>query len=199
MVGLPRPGISVPLKKHSMRPPNSRPSAARTQSSAPILNARTQSGTISPAESIVSHATSTSRSPSRPRNNGNGKRKERDFEGEEETNIHVVVRCRGRSEREVRENSGVVVSTDGLKGKNVELSMGASALSNKTYHFDKVFSPAADQAMIFEDVVTPLLDEVWTVGNRPSSILLTLSRRCCRATIVQFLHTDKRGRAKPTL
>ncbi|KAI4285689.1 MAG: hypothetical protein L6R35_004599 [Caloplaca aegaea] len=160
MAGLPRPGISVPLKKHSMRPPISRPSSARTQSTAPILNARTQSGTVSPAESITSHATSTSRSPSRPRNNGNGKRKERDFEGEEETNIHVVVRCRGRSEREVRENSGVVVSTDGLKGKNVELSMGASALSNKTYHFDKVFSPAADQAIIFEDVVTPLLDEM---------------------------------------
>ncbi|KAI4178142.1 MAG: hypothetical protein L6R41_008524 [Letrouitia leprolyta] len=38
--------------------------------------------------------------------------------------------------------------------------MGLSALSNKTYHFDKVFSPAADQAMIFEDVVTPLLDEM---------------------------------------
>ncbi|KAL8761241.1 MAG: hypothetical protein Q9184_002621 [Pyrenodesmia sp. 2 TL-2023] len=160
MAGLPRPGISVPLKKHSMRPPNARPSVARTQSSAPVLNARTQSGTVSPAESNASLATSTSRSPTRPRNNANGKRKERDFEGEEETNIHVVVRCRGRSEREVRENSGVVVSTDGVKGKNVELSMGASALSNKTYHFDKVFSPAADQAMIFEDVVTPLLDEM---------------------------------------
>ncbi|KAL8719974.1 MAG: hypothetical protein Q9225_003090 [Loekoesia sp. 1 TL-2023] len=160
MAGLPRPGISVPLKKHSMRPPNSRPSTARTQSSAPMLNSRTQSGTISPTESIASLATSTSRSPSRPRNTGNCKRKERDFDGEEETNIHVVVRCRGRSEREVRENSGVVVSTDGVKGKNVELSMGSSALSNKTYHFDKVFSPAADQAMIFEDVVTPLLDEM---------------------------------------
>ncbi|KAL8900219.1 MAG: hypothetical protein Q9207_005799 [Kuettlingeria erythrocarpa] len=143
-----------------MRPPNSRPSAARTQSSAPVLSARTQSGTVSPAESVTSLATSTSRSPTRPRGNANGKRKERDFDGEEETNIHVVVRCRGRSEREVRENSGVVVSTDGVKGKNVELSMGASALSNKTYHFDKVFSPAADQAMIFEDVVTPLLDEM---------------------------------------
>lgn len=125
-----------------------------------MLNARTQSGTISPAESVVSLATSTSRSPSRPRSTANCKRKERDFDGEEETNIHVVVRCRGRSEREVRENSGVVVSTDGVKGKNVELSMGSSVLSNKTYHFDKVFSPAADQAMIFEDVVTPLLDEV---------------------------------------
>lgn len=52
------------------------------------------------------------------------------------------------------------MSTDGVKGKNVELSMGASAISNKTYHFDKVFSPAADQSMIFDDVVTPILDEV---------------------------------------
>ncbi|KAL8708591.1 MAG: hypothetical protein Q9220_006527 [cf. Caloplaca sp. 1 TL-2023] len=143
-----------------MRPPNARPSTARTQSSAPILSARTQSGTISPAESVASLATSTSRSPSRPPPNGIGKRKERDFDGEEETNIHVVVRCRGRNAREVRENSGVVVSTDGVQGKNVELSMGSSALSNKTYHFDKVFSPAADQAMVFEDVVTPLLDEM---------------------------------------
>ena len=97
------------------------------------------------------------------------KRKERDFDtdGGQETNIHVVVRCRGRNDREVRENSGVVVSTDGVKGKNVELSMGASALSNKTYHFDKVFSPAADQSMIYDDVVTPILDEV-RIGSRYS-------------------------------
>lgn len=96
------------------------------------------------------------------RANGGIKRKERDFDGDggEETNIHVVVRCRGRNDREVRENSGVVVYADGVKGKNVELSMGASALSNKTYHFDKVFSPAADQSMIYDDVVTPILDEV---------------------------------------
>ncbi|EMC94377.1 hypothetical protein BAUCODRAFT_35587 [Baudoinia panamericana UAMH 10762] len=38
--------------------------------------------------------------------------------------------------------------------------MGPSALSNKTYQFDKVFSPAADQGMIFEEVVAPILDEV---------------------------------------
>ena len=60
----------------------------------------------------------------------------------------------------MKENSGVVLSTDGVRGKNVELSMGPSALSNKTYHFDKVFSPAADQSMMFDDVVTPILDEV---------------------------------------
>lgn len=93
---------------------------------------------------------------------GGTKRKERDFEqeGGEETNINVVVRCRGRNEREVRENSGVVFSMDGVKGKSVNLAMGPSALSNKTYQFDKVFSPAADQSMIYDEVVTPILKEV---------------------------------------
>jgi len=110
-----------------------------------------RSGAISPAGSVVSIATTV----------GGTKRKERDFEhDEEETNINVVVRCRGRNEREVRENSGVVLSTNGVKGNSLELSMGPSALSNKTYHFDKVFSSAADQAMIYDDVVTPILDEV---------------------------------------
>lgn len=60
----------------------------------------------------------------------------------------------------MRENSGVVVSTNGIKGNIVDLSMGPSALSNKTYQFDKVFSPAADQEMIFKEVVAPIIDEV---------------------------------------
>jgi kinesin family protein 11 len=109
----------------------------------------------------MSNGGSRLRSPSATPNAGT-KRKERDYEQDagEETNINVVVRCRGRSDREVRENSGVVVSTNGVKGKNVELSMGPNAISNKTYHFDKVFSPAADQAIIFEDVVTPILEEM---------------------------------------
>lgn len=90
------------------------------------------------------------------------KRKERDFEAEfsEETNINVVVRCRGRSAREVEENSAVVVGTDGVMGRQVELSMGPNALSNKSYAFDRVFSQAADQSMIFDDVVKPILNEV---------------------------------------
>lgn len=105
---------------------------------------------VSPAESIASVATAAGT-----------KRKERDFDrNEEETNINVVVRCRGRNEREVRENSGVVLSTEGVKGHSLQLSMGPSALSNKTYHFDRVFSSAADQAMIYDDVVTPILEQV---------------------------------------
>ncbi|RDL31163.1 Kinesin-domain-containing protein [Venustampulla echinocandica] len=135
-----------------MRPP-ARFSTVRAQSAAAAAR-MDRSGAISPAESLTSVATTQT-------NNGGTKRKDRDFERDEgETNINVVVRCRGRNEREVRENSGVVLSTDGVKGKSLDLLMGPSALSNKTYHFDKVFSAAADQAMIYDDVVTPILDEM---------------------------------------
>ena len=70
-----------------------------------------------------------------------------------------------RNDREVRENSGVVVSTNGIKSSTVELSMGPNALSNKTYQFDKVFSPAADQNMVFDEVVSPILDEVCRISR----------------------------------
>lgn len=110
----------------------------------------------------ASNARGPSRPPSAPPSNAGLKRKERDYDQDagDETNINVVVRCRGRNDREVRENSGVVVATSGVKGNTVELSMGPNAVSNKTYHFDKVFSPAADQAIIFDDVVSPILSEM---------------------------------------
>lgn len=103
------------------------------------------------------------------------KRKERDYEldtgsrmstfGGEETNINVVVRCRGRSAREVKENSAVVVKADGVKGSQVDLSMGPNSLSNKTYLYDRVFSPAADQEMVFDDTVRPILEEMLSGYN----------------------------------
>ncbi|TGO07944.1 hypothetical protein BTUL_0235g00070 [Botrytis tulipae] len=159
MAGIPRaaPAAAVNKRINTMRPPprpssslaGPRPSTSRSSSAMPPPS---RSGAVSPTGSVVSVATSTT----------GMKRKERDFEheGGGETNINVVVRCRGRNEREVKENSGVVLSTEGVKGKNLDLSMGPSALSNKSYHFDKVFSSAADQAMIFDDVVTPILDEM---------------------------------------
>lgn len=131
----------------SMRPPPARPGASRAQTATPTLTGR-----VSPAESTIS---SKVRTPKRKA----ALETEQDAACEE-TNINVVVRCRGRSDREVHENSGVVVATDGVKGKKVELSMGPSALSKKTYAFDKVFSPGADQGTMFDEVVSPILDEV---------------------------------------
>ncbi|KAK7544460.1 P-loop containing nucleoside triphosphate hydrolase protein [Phyllosticta citribraziliensis] len=150
MAGPPRPGLPA-SRIGSMRPPQNRPVDLRRRAATPVLN----SGRVSPAESVASVATSaTNRSPV------SRKRKEREFESSSDTNINVVVRCRGRNDREVRENSGVVVSTNGAKGNSVELSMGPNALSNKTYSFDKVFSPAADQVMVFDEVVAPILNDV---------------------------------------
>lgn len=40
--------------------------------------------------------------------------------------------------------------------------MGPNAVSNKTYSFDKVFSSAANQEIVYEDVVLPILNEVRT-------------------------------------
>ncbi|KAK4166306.1 putative kinesin-like protein bimC [Cladorrhinum sp. PSN259] len=140
--------------RSSIRPPTrtgsaaTRPAASRNASAISRLTRAP-----SPAESLMSVATSATTG---------AKRKERDFDPDEgeATNINVVVRCRGRNEREVKENSAVVVSTEATRGKIVELSMGPNSVSNKTYNFDHVFSQAADQLMVFEDVVKPMLDEM---------------------------------------
>jgi kinesin family member 11 len=78
------------------------------------------------------------------------------------TNIQVVVRCRGRSQQEVKENSPVVVTASGgLHGREITVSNGlVPPLSNKIYTFDRVFGPEADQAVIYDDVVAPFLEEV---------------------------------------
>ncbi|KAK6502834.1 kinesin motor protein cin8 [Arthrobotrys musiformis] len=79
----------------------------------------------------------------------------------DETNVQVVVRCRGRNDREIQENSAVILSTPGgPRGNEVLVSMGPMSLSNKTYMFDRVFGPEADQSMIYDDVVAPILEEV---------------------------------------
>ncbi|KAH7914713.1 P-loop containing nucleoside triphosphate hydrolase protein [Hygrophoropsis aurantiaca] len=85
-----------------------------------------------------------------------------------ETHIQVVIRCRRRSDREVQEGSPIVVSSKGPKSQDVTIETSAPISSfgvvtlppTKTYPFDTVFGPEADQAMIYHDVVSPMLDEV---------------------------------------
>jgi len=76
-----------------------------------------------------------------------------------EANINVVVRCRGRSEREKAENSAVIVSHPSTT--EVALALGPLAsIENKLYTFDRTFGPEADQQRIYDNVVQPLLNEV---------------------------------------
>ena len=177
--------------RSSLRQPSTRPS---TVTGGRLTRASSvRPGAISPAESIASAAPAGT------------KRKERDFEtdacGDEETNINVVVRCRGRNQREVKENSAVVVATDGVKGQSIDLFMGANALSNKSYRFDRVFSQAADQSLVFDDTVKPILEEVghsslcdWAEISYTDCV----KSRCWPATIAPSSHTDKQAQERRT-
>lgn len=90
-----------------------------------------------------------------------------------ETNIHVILRCRGRSEREILENSPAIVQIEGPKNNSLtlETSLPVSSLGmfnsppTRTYPFDLVFGPEATQSMVYHEVVGPMLAEVLTGYN----------------------------------
>ncbi|EIN07350.1 kinesin-domain-containing protein [Punctularia strigosozonata HHB-11173 SS5] len=85
-----------------------------------------------------------------------------------ETNIKVVIRCRRRSDREVQENSPIIVSSQGARSQELSIETAAPVSSlglvtlppTRTYPFDLVYGPEADQAMVYQDVVAPMLEEV---------------------------------------
>ena len=85
-----------------------------------------------------------------------------------ESNIQVVIRCRHRSDREIQENSPMIVTSTGARSTDITIETSAPVSSlgmvtlppTRTYPFDLVFGPEADQAMIYHDVVSPMLDEV---------------------------------------
>lgn len=86
----------------------------------------------------------------------------------EESNIQVVIRCRRRSEKEIQDGSHIVVTSSGPKSSEITVqlepqtsSLGVVQLPpTRTYPFDMVFGPEADQSMVYNDVVAPMLDEV---------------------------------------
>lgn len=96
------------------------------------------------------------------------KHSKRDKAEDSEINIQVVLRCRRRSEREVQENSPIIVQTQGAKNQDLTIetaiptsTFGVVTLApTRTYPFDMVFGPEADQALIYHEVVNPMLEEV---------------------------------------
>lgn len=85
-----------------------------------------------------------------------------------DSHIQVAIRCRRRSEREIQEGSPIIVSTEGPRGQNITIETAATTSvlgivtlpPTRTYPFDVVFGPESDQAMVYQDVVHPMLDEV---------------------------------------
>jgi len=98
----------------------------------------------------------------------NKRAKKLGLEDNAESNIQVVVRCRGRSDREGAEGSPVVVHVDGPLSNEVVIRTEAARMelgvvippSTKTYPFDRVFGFASDQSLIYNEVVAPMLEQV---------------------------------------
>jgi kinesin family protein 11 len=83
---------------------------------------------------------------------------------------------RGRSPQELAQTSPVITTTEGALCKAITVetvptassistfttasSYGGGGSTTKTYPFDKVFGPEADQTMVFREVAEGMLDEV---------------------------------------
>ena len=105
------------------------------------------------------------------------------------TAIYVTVRRRSRNDREAEEDRAVILRTDGVKGKVVEVSM--ASLPSKNYRFDRVFSSAADQRMVYEDTVLPMVDEVRMIHTASALVVYPdLKSRCYRVTTVPLSLMD---------
>ncbi|KAG2144941.1 P-loop containing nucleoside triphosphate hydrolase protein [Suillus cothurnatus] len=144
------------------RPLTSRPrvSTINTKTQSSMSKPKSALSTItSPIEERPEHALAISSSLKGSKSNG---------QDDSETHIHVAIRCRRRSDREIQENSPIIVSSNGAKSQEVTIetstpisSLGVITLPpTRTYPFDLVFGPEADQAMIYHEVVSPMLDEV---------------------------------------
>ncbi|KAF7976325.1 hypothetical protein HWV62_7048 [Athelia sp. TMB] len=148
------------------RPPPTRTRVNNVSNNAPtgLQQSRPSSVMTRPSSSMARSLTSTTDDAPQPPASTQSKLSKQ----EAETNIKVVIRCRRRSDREVQDKEPLIVSSKGPKSQDVTIetsvpisSLGVITLApTRTYPFDLVFGPEADQAMIYNDVVRPMLDEV---------------------------------------
>ncbi|RMX41272.1 hypothetical protein pdam_00012372, partial [Pocillopora damicornis] len=92
----------------------------------------------------------------------------------QEKNIQVVVRCRPRNGKEVKESSPSVVKCQPLKREIVVKhdvgNISSATSTTKTFTFDRVFGPETKQIDVYRSVVVPILDEDPSAGIIPRTM-----------------------------
>ncbi|KAF6766986.1 Kinesin, motor domain protein [Kalmanozyma brasiliensis GHG001] len=161
-----------PSSSNLTRPvqPRSRaPSVAPPVSSAGAARRLTVNGPAQPASRSVSSSST---------NDADKKRSEAG-----ESNIQVVVRVRGQAPHEPKRTTPGILTTSGPRCQQIDVAIEPPPVSStsvmasssnlvqesstrqKSYHFDQVFGPEADQGMVYQDVVGPILEEVMSGYN----------------------------------
>ncbi|XP_020577082.1 kinesin-like protein KIN-5C [Phalaenopsis equestris] len=81
-------------------------------------------------------------------------------EKEKAVNVQVLLRCRPFSEDELRSNAPQVITCNEFQ-KEVAVSQTiAGKLIDRVFTFDKVFGPSAKQKDLYEQAITPIVNEV---------------------------------------
>ncbi|KAM5531198.1 hypothetical protein V8D89_015116 [Ganoderma adspersum] len=152
----------------SRRPPSRARTTAASSMPPPQASHIRPRSVLQKSDSQRSTATPAGHAPDADATKGASSSQTKLAPGESETNIKVVIRCRRRSEREMQENSPIIVTTNGARSEDITIeasvpttTFGVVALpTTRTYPFDMVFGPEADQATVYNDVVHPMLQEV---------------------------------------
>ncbi|XP_074592695.1 kinesin-like protein KIN-5A isoform X2 [Curcuma longa] len=89
--------------------------------------------------------------------NGNASGK---FDKEKGVNVQVILRCRPLSEEEMRMNTPIVISCNEYRREVAAVQNIANKQIDRTFVFDKVFGPTSKQKDLFDQAISPIVNEV---------------------------------------
>eukprot|EP01018_Ginkgo_biloba_P020680 Gb_35173 [translate_table: standard] len=75
-------------------------------------------------------------------------------------NVQVLLRCRPFNEDELRANAPQVISCNEQRREVTVFQSSATKQVDRTFTFDKVFGPKAQQRSIYDQAITPIVNEV---------------------------------------
>ncbi|KAG8084519.1 hypothetical protein GUJ93_ZPchr0010g9483 [Zizania palustris] len=79
---------------------------------------------------------------------------------EKGVNVQVILRCRPLSDEETKSNTPVVISCHERRREVAATQIIANKQIDRTFAFDKVFGPSSKQKDLFEQSISPIVNEV---------------------------------------
>ncbi|KAG2624273.1 hypothetical protein PVAP13_3KG119900 [Panicum virgatum] len=79
---------------------------------------------------------------------------------EKGVNVQVILRCRPLSDEETKSNTPVVISCNERRREVAATQIIANKQIDRTFVFDKVFGPSSRQKDLFEQSISPIVNEV---------------------------------------